>query len=182
MYTDDIRSGTWSDPIYFDTPGFDHDLFFDDDGSVYLGWTKPKVFPTDWVECFTSKIDLATGKTTTTPQLLVNVTVLWPEGSHVYKINGTYYLNTAAGGTSGNSHQELSYRSNVSPFGPWTANPSNPVLKATSGSTITRTGHADMVQDKNGNWWAVFLGVRLQGSIAQLGKQLYTKRSDTRFS
>lgn len=170
MYTDDIKSGEWSDPVYFDTPGFDHDLFFDDDGTVYLGWTKPKVVSSDLVECFTSKIDLATGKTISTPQLLVNVTVLWPEGSHVYKINGTYYLNTAAGGTNTNSHQELSYRSTVSPFGPWEANPANPVLKATSGSTITRTGHADMVQDKNGNWWAVFLGVRLQGSIAQLGK------------
>jgi beta-xylosidase len=34
---------TWSDPVYFDQIGFDHDLFWDDDGTVYLSSTYRKV-------------------------------------------------------------------------------------------------------------------------------------------
>lgn len=98
MWTDDIVSGNWSDPIYFDNPGFDQDLFFDDDGKVYLGFTR-RSNPSDLIRCWTAEIDINTGRTLTVQQPLVEVTVLWPEGSHVYKINGTYHLITAAGGT-----------------------------------------------------------------------------------
>ncbi|KAL4887826.1 glycosyl hydrolase [Aspergillus ambiguus] len=172
VWTDDIASGTWSDPVYFDNPGFDQDLFWDDDGKVYLGQTRQQ-FAGDLVRCWSSEIDLATGRALTQSQPLVNVTVLWPEGSHVYKINGTYYLLTAAGGTNTDSHQELSYRSTVSPLGPWELNPHNPMIKNPSSSAIRRTGHADLVEDTHGNWWAVFLGVRLNNGVSQLGRETY---------
>lgn len=159
---------TGSDPVYFDRPGFDADLFWDDDGKVYLGNTKQQ-FTGDLVRCWTGEIDLDTGRSLTKPQPLVNVTVLWPEGSHVYKINGTYYLMTAAGGTNSDSHQELSYRSAVSSMGPWESNPHNPMVKNPSSSAIRHTGHADLVEDEKGNWWAVFLGVRPNNGVAQLG-------------
>jgi beta-xylosidase len=34
--TDPWLADSWSDPVYFDQPGFDQDLFWDVDGSVYL--------------------------------------------------------------------------------------------------------------------------------------------------
>ena len=33
---------------------------------------------------------------------------------------------------------------------------------------IQAVGHADFVEDKNGNWWAVFLGIRLYGTSVHL--------------
>lgn len=171
IWTDEIASGTWSDPVYIDNPGFDQDLFWDDDGKVYLGQTRQQ-FMGDLVRCWSSEIDLATGRALTQSQPLVNVTVLWPEGSHVYKINGTYCLVTAAGGTNTDSHQELSYRSTVSPLGPWESNPHNSMLMNPASSAIRHTGHADLVEDKHGNWWAVFLGVRLRNGVSQLGKEV----------
>lgn len=169
VYTDDIQSGVWSDPIYFDTKGFDNDLFFDDDGKVYLGYTE-EVFVGDLVRCWTTEVDIETGRSLTLSQPLVNVTVLWPEGSHVYKINSTYYLMTAAGGTSTDEHRELSYRSTVGPQGPWEENPNDPLIMNPSTADIRHTGHADLVEDTDGNWWAVFLGVRLINDVAQLGR------------
>ncbi len=171
IWTDEIASGTWSDPVYIDNPGFDQDLFWDDDGKVYLGQTRQQ-FMGDLVRCWSSEIDLATGRALTQSQPLVNVTVLWPEGSHVYKINGTYCLVTAAGGTNTDSHQELSYRSTVSPLGPWESNPHNSMLMNPASSAIRYTGHADLVEDKHGNWWAVFLGVRLRNGVSQLCKEV----------
>lgn len=171
IWTDEIASGTWSDPVYIDNPGFDQDLFWDDDGKVYLGQTRQQ-FMGDLVRCWSSEIDLATGRALTQSQPLVNVTVLWPEGSHVYKINGTYCLVTAAGGTNTDSHQELSYRSTVSPLGPWESNPHNSMLMNPASSAIRHTGHADLVEDKHGNWWAVFLGVRLRNGVSQLCKEV----------
>ncbi|KAL4758216.1 glycoside hydrolase [Aspergillus foveolatus] len=103
VWTDDIESSNRSDPVYSDRPGFEADLFWDDDGKVYLGNTKQQ-FTSDLVRCWTGEIDLDTGRSLTKPQPLVNVTVLWPQGGHVYKINGTYYLMTAAGGTNSDSH------------------------------------------------------------------------------
>ncbi|KAH1593582.1 hypothetical protein KXX44_008053 [Aspergillus fumigatus] len=133
VWTDDIESDNWSDPVYSDRPGFNADLFWDDDGKVYLGYTKQQ-FTGGLVRCWTGEIDLDTGRSLTKPQPLVNVTVLWPERSHI------------------DSHQELSYRSTVSPTGPWESNPHNPMMKNPSSSAIRHTGHADLVEDKKGNF------------------------------
>lgn len=97
VWTDDIESDNWSDPVYSDRPGFNADLFWDDDGKVYLGYTKQQ-FTGGLVRCWTGEIDLDTGRSLTKPQPLVNVTVLWPERSHMYKVNGTYYLDNCGRG------------------------------------------------------------------------------------
>jgi xylan 1,4-beta-xylosidase len=49
-----------------------------------------------------------------------------PEGPHMYKINGKYYLMSAEGGT-GYDHREVMQRSD-SPRGPFEASPINPVV------------------------------------------------------
>ena len=100
VWSDDIASGQWSDPIYFDNPGFDTDLFFDDDRTVYLSNTRAVVFGgAKAVAAYNSQIDLATGTTLTPPEVLVNSTVPWIEGTHLYKFNRTYYLFKAVRGT-----------------------------------------------------------------------------------
>ena len=84
-----------------------------------------------------------------------------PEGSHIYKLNGKYYLLLAEGGTE-YGHMVTMQRAD-SPFGPYEPCPHNPILihKDNPDGSIACTGHADLEVDQNGNWWLVCLGIRL---------------------
>ena len=55
-------------------------------------------------------------------------------------------------------------------MGSWEYNPHDPMVKNPSTSAVRHTRHADIVEDTQGNWWAVFLGVRFNNKTAQLGK------------
>ena len=88
---------------------------------------------------------------------------VWLEGPHLYKMKDYYYVMAAEGGT-GENHSEVIFRSK-SPWGPYEAAPYNPILTQRDLPTerankITSTGHADIIQTPEGDWWAVFLGVR----------------------
>lgn len=69
----------------------------------------------------------------------------------------------AQGGT-GYNHSEVVFRSkNV--YGPYEGYENNPILTQTHldpnrENEISTTGHADLVQLPNGDWWSVFLGCR----------------------
>lgn len=84
---------------------------------------------------------------------------LAPEGPHIYHKDGWYYLLVAEGGT-GLEHMVTMARSeNIA--GPYTANPTNPVLtNANTTSYFQTVGHADLFQDPSGNWWSVALSTR----------------------
>jgi beta-xylosidase len=81
------------------------------------------------------------------------------EGSHIIKRGKYYYLFTAEGGTEA-GHSEAVLRSEVGPLGPWEL---GEVLVKSGTSAIDEvqnTGHCDLIEDRNGNWWAVLLAVR----------------------
>lgn len=81
------------------------------------------------------------------------------EGSHIFKRGQYYYLFTAEGGTE-SGHCEWVSRSSKSPFGPWELGPNNPLWRNGLDDDVQNTGHADLVEDSAGKWWAVLLGVR----------------------
>ena len=146
-------AGPWSDPVWVDVPGIDPDLFFDDDGKVYVISNAFLLY----------EIDLKTGK------LLTEGRKLWwgtggryAEGPHLYKKDGYYYLLAAEGGTE-EAHCETIARSNTI-WGPYTENPANPILAhanaAGQGNPIQGVGHADMIQAHDGSWWILFHGYR----------------------
>jgi beta-xylosidase len=163
--TDNIwDSASWSDPVYFDQPGFDQDLFWDDDGVVYLSSTYRKVdrSPGSKLKDFAihvSSIDLATGNSTSQPVMVRESSSGVSEGSHIFKRGRFYYLFTAEGGTE-SGHCEWVMRSDKSPFGPYELGPDNPLWRNTTQDDIQNTGHCDLVEDGDGRWWAVSLGVR----------------------
>jgi xylan 1,4-beta-xylosidase len=175
--------GEWSEPIWVDQSGIDPSLFFDDDGRVYLtsNWIErfpppDEVDPVDPVWGIQqSEIDIVTGKRLTEPQRIWSGTGgRYPEGPHLYKINGRYYLMIAEGGTE-LAHMVTLARSDT-PWGPWESCPHNPILTHRSiQSPIQATGHADLIQAHDGSWWMVCLGVRPQGSppCAQLGRETF---------
>jgi beta-xylosidase len=105
-----------------------------------------------------SEIELATGRTVTPPQLIRESPHGIAEGSHIIRRGAFYYLFTAEGGTEA-GHQEWVFRSREGVYGPWEAQ-GKPLWYNGQDEEVQRTGHADVFDDGEGNWWAVFLGVR----------------------
>ncbi|MBN1392260.1 MAG: endo-1,4-beta-xylanase [Sedimentisphaerales bacterium] len=153
-------AGPWSEPVWIkDGGGIDPSLFFDDDGKVYYhrqeggrhGCTAQ------------TTINLETGKLEgELKEIWRGTGGIWPEGPHLYKINGKYYLMISEGGTS-YGHMVTVARSD-SPFGPFESNPNNPILthRELDGNPIRAVGHADLVETPDG-WWLVCLAIRPKG-------------------
>jgi xylan 1,4-beta-xylosidase len=152
-------AGPWSEPVWIreKDSGIDPSLLFDDDGKVYLarqdGGERGGIN--------LAEIDVVTGKLKTASKRIWNGTGgVWPEGPHLYKVGGWYYLVIAEGGTSYN-HGVTMARS-ASPWGPFEAAPNNPVLtqRGHPDLALQAAGHADLVQTPEGKWFMVLLGVR----------------------
>ncbi|KAH8678806.1 beta-xylosidase [Tricladium varicosporioides] len=155
--TDPFNSKSWSDPVHFTFPGYDTSPFWDDNGQVYITGTYAwEVSP----GIQKLPIDISTGA------VLGPTLNIWngtgdsaPEGPHLYRKDGYYYLMIAEGGT-GNGHMVTMSRSkNVN--GPFEPHPHNPILtNRGTASYFQNLGHADLFEDGEGNWWAVALSVR----------------------
>jgi alpha-N-arabinofuranosidase len=165
-------STEWSEPHWIQESGFgmDPSLFFDDDGKVYYtrhgGGERGAIFQ--------AELDLASATLRGEARpIWAGTGGIWPEGPHLYKIAGTYYLLSAEGGTS-YGHAQVVARSS-SAWGPFEACPHNPILthRDRLGHPIQATGHADLVQAENGSWWLVFLGIRPLDSHHHLGRETF---------
>ncbi|RYO86632.1 hypothetical protein DL766_003525 [Monosporascus sp. MC13-8B] len=187
VYTDNIwDENAWSDPVYFDNPGFDQDLFWDNDGKVYLSTTarladRPADSKLKDFVIHVSEIDLATGRTLTPPRVIRASPHGVAEGSHILRHGRYYYLFTAEGGTEA-GHQEWVFRSTEGPYGPWESQ-GKPLWYNGPDEEVQRTGHADIFEDEKGRWWSVFLGVRpakVDGKYLepQLGRETFLVKVD----
>jgi alpha-N-arabinofuranosidase len=174
-------AGPWSDPYYLNAPGIDPSLFFDDDGKAYYIGTRPvpegPKYNGNW-EAWLQELDLKTMK-------LVGESVglwrgalrdaIWPEGPHIYKIDGTYYLMIAEGGT-GPHHAVSIARSNCI-TGPYVGNPGNPILTHRhlgKDYPVVNVGHCDLVETQNGEWWSIGLASRIYGGYYRnLGRETF---------
>ena len=166
-------AGPWSDPIKVPYGGIDPSMTFDDDGRVYVtvqqGWGKES-------HIIQYEINPQTGEALTEPRRIWDGDGgVWTEAPHLYKINGMYYIMSACGGTS-YDHREIIGRSK-DPYGPFEPCP-YPILthKDTPDDPLQCLGHADLVDDVNGNWWVVFLGTRPvngKGGYTVLGRETF---------
>lgn len=163
----------WSDPTWLDTiDGIDPSLFFDDDGSAYIVYKEDTTGQPKWSNHRAIRIirfDPATGATVG-ESVKFNEEGVGPEerlardeGPHIYKVNGHYYMVCAEGGT-GNFHSAVVYKADnvMGPYTRWSRNPmlTQRLLKEKRSNAVTCTGHADLVETPEGEWWAVFLGCR----------------------
>ncbi len=151
--------GPWSEPFWIRDAEFtmDPSLFFDDDGKVY--YTRHGEGERGGI--FQAEIDVATGELLAEPRKIwAGTGGVWPEGPHLYKRAGEYYLLIAEGGTSF-GHRVTVARSE-SPWGPFESYPRNPLLTHMNlpEHPIQATGHADLVDTPDGHFWLVLLGVR----------------------
>ncbi|KAI7262877.1 glycoside hydrolase family 43 protein, partial [Hortaea werneckii] len=158
--TDPYSSTAWSDPIHFPFVGYDTDPFWDpqDNNKTYVtGSHAYRIYPA----ITQAPIDLNTGELEYDPVILWNGTGgNAPEGPHVYYKDGYYYLMIAEGGT-GIGHMETIARSRSLNGEYYHAYDGNPIVTNANTSAYFQTvGHADLFQDRKGQWWGVALSTR----------------------
>jgi xylan 1,4-beta-xylosidase len=163
-------AGPWSEPVWLDQEGIDPSLLFDDDGTVY--YTRHVGMGDGYIgQC---RLNVKTGKLEGELKKIWGGTGgVWPEGPHLYKIDGRYYLMISEGGTSYDHRVTIALSD--SPWGPFTPCPYNPILTHADQpeSPIQAVGHADLIETPAG-WWAVCLGIRPQGGrFHHLGRETY---------
>lgn len=159
LTTRDPHAG-WSDPIWVEGwPGIDPSLFFDDDGAVYIcgneggsGDEEPGIY--------LARIDPDRGRVLTgRTRICGGITGSNPEGPHLYRRGGMYYLMWAEGGTE-SGHMENIARA-ADPFGPYEMYPGNPLITNRSTHlTLQAIGHCDCAHFDADRTLMVFHGTR----------------------
>lgn len=170
-------AGPWSNPVPIpEAEGIDPSFFFDDDGTCYYVGTRPAPegckYEGNW-EIYIGRMDLKTGHITGEKKGIWRGALrdcVWPEGPHIYKINGKYFLIHAEGGTGPEHAVCVAACDTID--GKWVGKKSNPILTHRhlgKGAGVVYVGHADLFQDNDKRWWMVCLASRPYGT----GENLY---------
>ena len=169
MVTAKSPHGPWSEPKWLKQDGIDPSLYFEN-GRCYMVSNPDNTI-------MLCQIDPSTGRQLTPSKALWQGTGgRYPEGPHIYKKDGYYYLLISEGGTE--LAHSLTIARSKKIDGPYEANPNNPLLthcsRAGQSNPIQGTGHGDFVQAADGSWWIVFLGYRnFEGSYHHIGRETY---------
>lgn len=163
VVTAERPEGPYSEPVFFDEDGIDPSIFHDDDGRHYMLLNRgARIFEID---------ETATRRLSETTLLYYGTNKRAPEGPHLLKKDGWYYLFEAEGGT-GIGHRETVSRSRTL-RGIYTPSPYNPVVRQwDERALIQRCGHAKPVSTPDGRWYFVYLcGRALDGKWTMLGRE-----------
>lgn len=99
----------------------------------------------------------------------------YPEGPHLYRIGNYYYLMIAEGGTEHFHSETIARSKNLR--GPYKGYRGNPILTQRNLGTqavVANTGHADLVELKDGSWYMVYLASRpYDGYYKILGRETF---------
>ena len=160
--------GPWSEPVYLKQGGIDPSFLFED-GRCYMVSN-----PNGIQLC---EVDPVTGEQLTESKLLWKGTGgRYPEGPHIYKKDGWYYLLISEGGTEMGHNLTIARSRDI--WGPYESNPANPILShfrsVAENNQIQATGHGDFVEAPDGSWWVVFLAFRRYGGdYHHLGRETF---------
>lgn len=156
-------AGPYSKPAIIDEDGIDPSLFTDDDGKRYMLLNRgARILPLNRE---------ATKQTGEAVLLYYGDNKRAPEGPHLLKKDGFYYLFEAEGGT-GPGHRITVSRSREL-FGRYEPCPYNPIMRQTDETApIQRCGHGKPVMTQNGQWYMVYLcGRKLGDGYSILGRE-----------
>lgn len=182
IVTAENPGGPWSKPYYLgeDAPGIDPSLFFDDDDRCYYVGTRPNPqgvrYNGDW-EIWIQELDLETMKLVGQSMAIWKGAVkdvIWPEGPHIYKKDGYYYLLHAEGGT-GPEHS-ISVARSRKLFQWFEGCKRNPVFTHRNlgkDYPVIYAGHGDLVDDEEGNWYIVMLASRPCEKHCSMGRETF---------
>lgn len=178
--------GPWSNAVWLPVNGIDPSLFFDEDAA----WLVYNSIAPDDRPLYNGhrtirmvRFDPQTLSIKGPEHILVDGGTdiarkpRWIEGPHLLKKHGYYYLIAAEGGT-GYDHSVVVFRSHDI-LGPYQSYENNPILSQNQLDDarhfpVSSTGHADLVELPNGNWYAVFLGCRpYEGDHYNTGRETF---------
>ena len=174
-------AGPWSNPIVVKgADGIDSSLFFDDDGSLwYVGnYISPDCLYEGHHGIYLNELDPETFQFKGPRYIIwdgVKTRSKWIEAPHIYKKDGWYYLLVAEGGTFVNHSVQMARCRTIQ--GDYEICPRNPIVSHRHMpllNPISVTGHADIVETQNGEWWMVLLAVRpYEGGHYNLGRETF---------
>lgn len=155
--------GPYTKPVFIDEDGIDPSLFWEDDGRCYMLLNRG-------ARIFELSKD-ATRKISDAKLLYYGDQKRAPEGPHILKYNGYYYLFLAEGGT-GMGHRVSVSRSKTL-MGVYEPCPFNPIMRQMDERAgLQRCGHGKPVMTQNGQWYMVYLcGRLLDGNYTVLGRE-----------
>lgn len=153
--------GPWDSPRFLPLDGIDPSLFTDEDGRRYILLNPGAIL---------AEID-DHGELISDPHMIFfGDARIKPEGPHLLRKDGWYYLFLAEGGT-GFGHMETVMRSH-SLLGPYEACPFNPILsKRNPFSPVQRSGHGKPVSTPDGRWFMVYLCGRSVDGHTVMGRE-----------
>ncbi|KAI9252954.1 glycosyl hydrolase [Phascolomyces articulosus] len=169
-------AGPWSNPIFFDYPGYDTSFFFDDekDGQVYV---QGSFYHRIRKEISQSKIDIETGETSPPHRIWSGTGEKAPEAPHILYRDGWYYLIIAEGGTEFGHRVTMARSKSVdSDEHEWEPCPANPIITHFDlpNELVQCVGHADLFQDPKGQWYMVLLASRAyDGEHFPMGRETF---------
>lgn len=174
--------GPWSEPYYLGeaAKGIDPSLFFDEDGACYyIGQRENSAGGQYFGDCeiWIQRLDPAAMKLTGEAKAVLygfQRRAVWPEGPHLYRKDGYYYILHAESGTEQNHCVVIARSRNV--WGPYEYCPFNPILTHRhlgKSYPVTCVGHGDLVEDRHGNWYMVMLGCRPQQGYTLMGRETF---------
>ncbi len=148
VVSSDKPEGPYSEPAIIDEDGIDPSIFNDDDGRRYMLLNRgARIFELN---------EDATKQISEAEMLYYGDHKRAPEGPHLLKKDGYYYLFEAEGGT-GPGHRITVSRSRTLK-GRYEPCPYNPIMRQNDESAmIQRCGHGKPVQTQNGQWYMVYL-------------------------
>ena len=162
-------AGEWSDPVWIKQGGIDPSIYFEG-GKCYLVSNPDNTI-------MLCEINPMTGEQLSSSKAIWRGTGgRYPEGPHLYKKDGWYYLLISEGGTEYGHKVTIARSRNME--GPYDSNPANPILTHINMEAqlnpIQGTGHADLVEAADGSWWMVCLAFRPQSGLHHLlGRETY---------
>ena len=162
--------GPWSEPIALNNFGFDPSLFHDDDGRKYMvSMVTDHRVPKKYVgRLVLQEYDPVKQKMTGPVKDIYRADKIFLEGPHIFKRNGWYYLFSADTGTGELHGQTIQRSRNV--WGPYemyqadfmertAENEAYSILTSRHHEDILlqKSGHCDLVETPEGEWYAVHL-------------------------
>ncbi|MBR2288213.1 MAG: family 43 glycosylhydrolase [Clostridia bacterium] len=169
-------AGPWSEVHVIEgAPGIDPSLFFDDDDSCWMcGTDWSKGYGAIWLAPFDTKTFALCGERVELWRGAMH-DVHAPEAPHIYKKDGWYYLMIAEGGTEFFHSETIARSEKIT--GKYRGYRGNPILTHRHLGQlypISNTGHADLVQTQNGEWYMVLLASRPYGGYhLTLGRETF---------
>ncbi len=162
VVSSDRPEGPYSKPVFINEDGIDPSLFHEDGKHYMLLNRGARLFRLS---------DDCTKQVSEAKLLYYGSQKHAPEGSHLLKKDGWYYLFQAEGGT-GPGHRITVARSRAL-FGVYTPCPYNPIMRQNDPEAgIQRCGHGKPVRTNDGRWYMVYLcGRTLDGKYSILGRE-----------